>query len=84
MIDRLELTHLRTLDALSRFGTISAAAEHLDVPARLLPCDGVYEIALPKYPPGYGVVAALHPNAQHDPFMTWLLDRVKARLAAAT
>ena len=31
MIDKLELTHLRTLDALNRFDTISAAAEHLDV-----------------------------------------------------
>ena len=53
------------------------------MPARLLPCEGIYEIALPKYPPGYGVVAAFHPNAQNDPFMTWLLERVKARLAAA-
>lgn len=53
------------------------------IPARLLPQEGLYEIALPKYPPGYGVVAAVHPNAQHDPFMTWLLERVKARLAGA-
>lgn len=53
------------------------------IPARLLPCEGLHEIALPKYPPGYGVIAACHPNLQHDPFMTWLLDRVQARLAAA-
>ena len=52
------------------------------MPARLLPVEGIHEIALPKYPPGYSVVAALHPNAQGDPFMTWVLDRVKARLAA--
>jgi len=50
------------------------------MPSRLLPCAGLHEIALPKYPPGYGVVAAYHPSAQGDPFMTWLLDRVKARL----
>lgn len=31
MIDKLELQHLRTLDALYRFGNLSAAAEHLDV-----------------------------------------------------
>lgn len=51
------------------------------MPARLLPCEGLYEIALPKYPPGYGVVAAYHPNAQGDAFMEWVLERVKARLA---
>lgn len=54
------------------------------MPARLLPCGGVFEIALPKYPPGYAVVAAYHPNAQHDPFIAWLLERVKARLVSAT
>jgi len=53
------------------------------IPSRLLPQEGLYEIALPKYPPGYGVVAAYHPAMQNDPFMTWLLDRVRARLAAA-
>jgi DNA-binding transcriptional LysR family regulator len=52
------------------------------MPARLLPCDGIHEIALPKYPPGYGVVAAFHPTAQNDPFMMWMLERVRARLAA--
>lgn len=54
------------------------------MPARLLPQAGVFEIALPKYPPGYRVVAAYHPNAQHDPFLGWLLGRVKARLVSAT
>ena len=52
------------------------------MPARLLPCDGIHEIMLPKYPPGYGVVAAFHPTAQNDPFMMWMLERVRARLAA--
>ena len=62
MIDKLDIAHLRTLDALHRFATISAAAEHLDVsqqavclqldrvafmPSRLLPCDGVFEMAHP-------------------------------------
>jgi len=54
------------------------------MPSRLLPQDGVFEIALPKYPPGYAVVAAFHPNVQHDPFIRWLLERVKARLVSAT
>ena len=54
------------------------------MPARLLPCEGVFEIALPKYPPGYAVVAAFHPNVQRDPFILWLLERVKARLVSAT
>ena len=51
------------------------------MPSRLLPYDGLHEIALPKYPPGYGVVAAYHPSAQGDPFMAWVLERVKRRLA---
>lgn len=63
--------------------TLKAASLVAFIPARLLPCDGLYEIALPKYPPGYSVVAAYHPNARHDAFMTWLLARVKARLAGA-
>lgn len=50
------------------------------MPSRLLPCDGIFEIALPKYPPGYGVVAAMHPSLEGDPFMAWLLARVQARL----
>ena len=54
------------------------------MPSRLLPCEGVFEIALQKYPPGYGVVAAHHPNARNDPFMNWLLERVSARLVSAT
>jgi DNA-binding transcriptional LysR family regulator len=54
------------------------------MPSRLLPCEGLFEIALPKYPPGYQVVAAHHPNAQDDPFIAWLLERAKARLVSAT
>jgi DNA-binding transcriptional LysR family regulator len=50
------------------------------IPARLLPVEGLHEIALTKSPPGYTVVAACHPSARSDPFMTWVLDRVKARL----
>jgi len=51
------------------------------MPSRLLPVEGIHEIALPKYPPGYSVVAALHPNARNDPFMAWVLERVRTRLA---
>jgi len=51
------------------------------MPARLLPCEGLFEVALTKSPPGYTAVAAFHPSAQADPFMVWLLARVKARFA---
>lgn len=54
------------------------------MPSRLLPQDGVFEIALPKYPPGYQVVAACHPNARNDPFLCWVLERARARLVSAT
>ena len=54
------------------------------MPSRLLPCEGVFEIGLPKYPPGYQVVAAHHPNAQNDSFITWVLERVGSRLASTT
>ncbi|OGB27145.1 MAG: transcriptional regulator [Burkholderiales bacterium RIFCSPLOWO2_02_FULL_57_36] len=47
------------------------------LPSRILPCEGLFEIPLKKYPPGYQVVAAYHPNTKSDPFMNWLLDRVK-------
>lgn len=51
------------------------------LPSRLLPCDGLFEIPLRKYPPGYEVVAAYHPGTQSDPLMSWLLDRVKSRFS---
>lgn len=54
------------------------------MPSRLLPQDGVFEIALPKYPPGYQVVAACHPNARNDPLLSWVLERTRARLVSAT
>ncbi|HEX8614637.1 MAG TPA: LysR family transcriptional regulator [Telluria sp.] len=52
------------------------------LPSRLLPCEGLFDIALEKYPPGYAVVAAYHPSALNDPFMRWLLGRVRRVLAA--
>lgn len=52
------------------------------MPARLLPCDGLFEVALPKYPPGYTVVAACHPGVRGDPFMDWVLERTRARFRA--
>jgi DNA-binding transcriptional LysR family regulator len=52
------------------------------LPSRLLPCDGLFDIALEKYPPGYEVVAAYHPSARNDPFMRWLLGRIRLVLAA--
>lgn len=52
------------------------------IPARLLPYDGLFDIPLEKYPPGYEVVAAYHPSANNDPFMRWLLERVRLLLSA--
>lgn len=54
------------------------------LPSRLLPIDGLFEIPLSKYPPGYEVVAAYHPSAKNDPFMTWLLDSIKNRFSMST
>lgn len=51
------------------------------MPSRLLPCEGLVEVPLEKYPPGYEVVAACHPSAMADPLLTWLLDHIRARLA---
>jgi DNA-binding transcriptional LysR family regulator len=53
------------------------------LPARLLPADGLFEVPLARQPPGYQVVAAFHPAARNDPFMTWLLAQVRQVLPAA-
>lgn len=52
------------------------------MPSRLLPCPGLAEVPLEKDPPGYEVVAARHPAALADPLVTWVVDTVRARLAA--
>jgi DNA-binding transcriptional LysR family regulator len=49
------------------------------MPSRLLPCEGLFEVPLEKYPPGYQVVAAYHPSAQADPLLAWVLAHVRAR-----
>jgi DNA-binding transcriptional LysR family regulator len=49
------------------------------MPSRLLPCDGLFEVPLEKYPPGYQVVAACHPSGMSDPLLTWLIDRARSR-----
>lgn len=43
------------------------------VPSRLLPCDGLNEIILEKYPPGYEVVATYHPRSKDDILINWVL-----------
>jgi DNA-binding transcriptional LysR family regulator len=53
------------------------------MPSRLLPCEGLFEVPLEKYPPGFQVVAAYHPSAMSDPLLTWVLDHVRTRLDAA-
>ncbi|MFZ6679362.1 LysR family transcriptional regulator [Undibacterium sp. Tian12W] len=54
------------------------------LPSRLMPCAGLFEIPLKKYPPGYEVVAAYHPSARKDAFMIWLLDKIKQKFPPAT
>lgn len=48
------------------------------LPSRLLPFDGLYDIPIDKYPPGYEVVMAFHPASKDDPYMCWLLDLIKS------
>lgn len=54
------------------------------MPSRLLPCEGLFEVPLEKYPPGFQVVAAYHPSAMSDPLLTWVLDHVRTRCGAAS
>ena len=54
------------------------------LPSRLLPCDGLFEVPLEKYPPGFQVVAAYHPSAMSDSLLTWVLDYVRAQGGTAT
>jgi DNA-binding transcriptional LysR family regulator len=54
------------------------------LPSRLMPCAGLFEIPLKKYPPGYEVVAAYHSSARNDAFMVWLLDKIKKKFSPAT
>lgn len=54
------------------------------MPSRLLPCDGLFEVPLEKYPPGFQVVAAYHPSAMSDPLLGWVLDHVRTRFHAAS
>lgn len=51
------------------------------LPSRLMPCAGLFEIPLKKYPPGYEVVAAYHPSAKNDVFMMWLLDKIQQKFS---
>lgn len=53
------------------------------MPSRLLPCEGLFEVPLEKYPPGYQVVAAYHPSAMFDPLLTWVLEHVRAQCGAS-
>jgi DNA-binding transcriptional LysR family regulator len=53
------------------------------MPSRLLPSEGLFEVPLEKYPPGYEVVAAYHPSFMADPLLTWLIDRVRTRFDEA-
>lgn len=52
------------------------------LPSRLLPCDGLYEVPLEKYPPGFQMVAAYHPSAMHDSLLSWVLDHLRTKYVA--
>lgn len=47
------------------------------LPSRLLPCDGLFDIPLTKYPPGYELVAAYHPSIKDDILLGWLLKQAQ-------
>jgi DNA-binding transcriptional LysR family regulator len=49
------------------------------IPTRLLPSEGLVEIPLKKYPPGYQVVVAFHPSMKQDPLISWLLEIIANR-----
>lgn len=53
------------------------------LPSRLLPSEGLTEIPLEAYPPGYEVVAAYHASSRDDQFRAWLLDRVRMHISDA-
>lgn len=54
------------------------------MPSRLLPSEGLFEVPIEKYPPGFEVVAAYHPSALSDPLLTWVLDQVRANHGRAS
>ncbi|MBL1419597.1 MAG: LysR family transcriptional regulator [Alphaproteobacteria bacterium] len=54
------------------------------IPSRLLPSDGLFNIPLTKYPPGYQVVAAYHPSAKSDPFIIWLLNQIQSLVSVTS
>ncbi|WP_444918540.1 LysR family transcriptional regulator [Microbulbifer sp. JMSA003] len=51
------------------------------IPSRLMPCEGLVEITLDKYPPGYEVVAAFHPRVENDPLVSWILNDLHQRFS---
>ena len=53
------------------------------MPSRLLPRDGLFEVPLEKYPPGFQVVAAYHASAVSDPLLGWVLDHLRRRYGSA-
>lgn len=54
------------------------------MPSRLMPCEGLFEVPLEKYPPGFQVVAAYLPSATSDPLLSWVLDHARTSRGAAS
>lgn len=77
----------RVVASLPSFFMAQECLRHSDLvafmPSRLLPCEGLVEVPLDKYPPGYEVVAACHPASMSDPLLAWVLERVRSRFEAA-
>lgn len=77
----------RVVASLPSFFMAQECLRHSDfvafMPSRLLPCEGLVEVPLEKYPPGYEVVAACHPASMADPLLTWVLERVRTRFEVA-
>lgn len=51
------------------------------VPARLPLPEGVFDVPLSRYPPGYEVVAAYHDSCRNDQLIAWLITQARAILS---
>ncbi|WP_428242608.1 LysR family transcriptional regulator [Gynuella sp.] len=77
--------HRNVVLSVPSFHIAKQALRHSDmagfIPSRLLPCEGLFEIPLNKYPPGFEVVMAYHPSSSLDPLITWLRHTLSTDLS---
>lgn len=73
----------RVVASVPSFFMLQTCLQHADLvafmPSRLMPCEGLSEVPLARYPPGFQVVAAYHASALSDPLVSWVLDQVQNR-----